>query len=87
MLKGFNMSEKDLFGSRIKYNSKYSLLQVLELLIMFPCFMIRIRKKGVAKYGFEGKELTTRALINLLSLPKRFTSYETIGGILRDLLH
>lgn len=41
MLKGFNMSEKVLFGSRSKCNSKYSLLQVLELLIMFPCFMIK----------------------------------------------
>jgi hypothetical protein len=28
--------------------------------------MIKIGKKGVTKYGFEGKELTARALINLL---------------------
>lgn len=28
--------------------------------------MIKIGKKGVTKYGFEGKELTSRALINLL---------------------
>ncbi len=41
MLKGFNMLEKVPFGSKSKCNSNYSLLQVLELLIMFPCFMIR----------------------------------------------
>jgi len=41
MQKGFNMSEKVLFGNKSKCNSKYSLLQVLQLLIMFPCFMIR----------------------------------------------
>jgi hypothetical protein len=41
MLKGFNMSEKIFFGSKSKCNSKYSLQQVLQLLIMFPCFMIR----------------------------------------------
>ncbi len=41
MLKGINMSEKTLFGRESKCNSKYSLLQVLEILIMFPCFMIK----------------------------------------------
>jgi hypothetical protein len=41
MLKGINMSEKTLFGRESKCNSKYSLLQVLQILVMFPCFMIK----------------------------------------------
>lgn len=35
------MSEKTLFGRESKCNSKYSLLQVLQILVMFPCFMIK----------------------------------------------
>jgi hypothetical protein len=41
MLKDFNMLEKIFFERKSKCNSKYSLLQVLQLLIMFPCFMIK----------------------------------------------
>jgi len=41
MIKSVNMPEKVLFGTQGKFNSKYSLLQVFQLLIMFLCFMIK----------------------------------------------
>ncbi len=41
MLKGINMSEKVLFGRESPCNSKYPWWQVLQLLVMFPCFMIK----------------------------------------------
>lgn len=36
-----NLSEKRLFGSESRCNCKYSQLQVLQLLLLFPCFMIK----------------------------------------------
>ena len=41
MIKSLSMSEKTLFGTQGKCNSKYLLLQVFQLLVMFPCFMIK----------------------------------------------
>ncbi|MDR1624572.1 MAG: transposase, partial [Tannerellaceae bacterium] len=41
MIKSINMPEKVLFGTQTRFNSKYSLSQVFQLLIMFPCFMVR----------------------------------------------
>lgn len=35
------MSEQTLFGRKSRCNSKYSLLQVFQLLLVCPCFMIR----------------------------------------------
>ena len=39
--KALRLSEKQLFGSESKCNCKLTQLQVLGLLILFPCFMIR----------------------------------------------
>ena len=36
-----NFSEKRLFGEESRCNCKYSQLQVLQLLLLFPCFMIK----------------------------------------------
>jgi len=36
-----NLSEKKLFGEESRCNCKYSQLQVLQLLLLFPCFMIK----------------------------------------------
>ena len=36
-----NLSEKRLFGAESRCNCKYSQLQVLQLLLLFPCFMIK----------------------------------------------
>ena len=36
-----NLSEKRLFGAESRCNCKYSQLQVLQLLLLFPCFMVR----------------------------------------------
>ena len=41
MTKVLNLSEKRLFGAESKCNCKVTQLQVLELLLMFPCFMIK----------------------------------------------
>ena len=41
MISGLNMSERTLFDRSTRFNSKYSLLQILTSLILFPCFMIR----------------------------------------------
>ena len=35
------LSEKKLFGKVSRYNCKLTQLQVLQLLLLFPCFMIR----------------------------------------------
>lgn len=35
------ISEKKLFNTESKVNSKYSQLQVFELLLLFPCFMVK----------------------------------------------
>ena len=36
-----NLSEKRLFGEESRCDCKYSQLQVLQLLLLFPCFMIK----------------------------------------------
>ena len=41
VIKGTKMNEQTLFGRRSRCNSKYSLLQVFQLLLVCPCFMIR----------------------------------------------
>lgn len=41
VIKGINMSEKVLFGRTSRCNKVYSLLQVLQTLLVYPCFMIR----------------------------------------------
>ena len=41
VIKGIKMSEQTLFGRKSRCNSKYSLLQVFQLLLVCPCFMIR----------------------------------------------
>ena len=45
--KALRLSEKRLFGSESKCNCKLTQLQVLGLLMLFPCFMIR----NVYNYG------------------------------------
>jgi hypothetical protein len=41
IISGLNISERTLFGRTTRFNSRYSLLQILTCLILFPCFMIR----------------------------------------------
>lgn len=41
VIKGINMSERVLFGRTSRCNMVYSLLQVLQTLLVYPCFMIR----------------------------------------------
>lgn len=41
VIKGIRMNEQTLFGRKSRFNSKYSLLQVFQLLLVCPCFMIR----------------------------------------------
>ena len=41
MAKVLRLSEKRLFGTESKCNCKLTQLQVLGLLLLFPCFMIR----------------------------------------------
>ena len=41
VIKGIKMNEQTLFGRNSRCNSKYSLLQVFQLLLVCPCFMIR----------------------------------------------
>ncbi len=41
MTKVLRLSEKRLFGSESKCNCKLTQLQVLGLLVLFPCFMVR----------------------------------------------
>lgn len=41
VIKGIRMNEQTLFGRKSRCNSKYSLLQVFQLLLVCPCFMIR----------------------------------------------
>ena len=40
MIKGIRMNEQTLFGRKSRCNSKYSLLQFFQLLLVCPCFMI-----------------------------------------------
>ena len=39
--KVLRLSEKRLFGSETRCNCKLTQMQLLELLLLFPCFMIR----------------------------------------------
>ena len=41
VIKGIRMNEQTLFGRKSRCNSRYSLLQVFQLLLVCPCFMIR----------------------------------------------
>ncbi len=41
VIKGLKTNEQTLFGRKSRCNSKYSLLQVFQLLLVCPCFMIR----------------------------------------------
>ena len=41
IIRTLNFSEKRLFGEESRCNCKYSQLQVLQLLLLFPCFMIK----------------------------------------------
>ena len=41
VIKGIKMNEQSLFGRKIRCNCKYSMLQVFQLLLVCPCFMIR----------------------------------------------
>ena len=41
VIKGIKMNEQTLFGRKSRCNNKYSLLQVFQLLLVCPCFMIR----------------------------------------------
>lgn len=41
VIKWLKMSEMSLFGMRSKRNNVYSLLQVFQTLLLYPCFMIR----------------------------------------------
>ena len=41
VIKGIRMNEWTLFGRKSRSGSKYSLLQVFQLLLVCPCFMIR----------------------------------------------
>jgi hypothetical protein len=41
VIRGIRMTEQTLFGRKSRCNNKYSLLQVFQLLLLCPCFMIR----------------------------------------------
>ena len=41
VIKGIKMNEQTLFGRKSRCNNRYSLLQVFQLLLVCPCFMIR----------------------------------------------
>ena len=41
VIKGISMNERTLFGRKSCCNSKYSLLQMFQLLLVCLCFMIR----------------------------------------------
>ena len=41
MMENITFSESTLFGKRSKCNCKFSQLQTLQLLLMFPCFMVK----------------------------------------------
>lgn len=41
VIKGVKMNEQTLLGRKSRYNCKYTLLHVLQLLLVCPCFMIR----------------------------------------------
>ena len=41
VIKWLKMTESSLFGMKSKCNNIYSLLQVFQALLLYPCFMIR----------------------------------------------
>ena len=41
VIKWLKMTESSLFGMKTKCNNMYSLLQVFQALLLYPCFMIR----------------------------------------------
>ncbi len=41
VIKGLKMTELSLFGTKSKCNHVYTLLQVFQTLLMYPCFMVR----------------------------------------------
>ena len=51
LFEGLKLSERSLFGTPKRDNCQYPLLQVLSLLVMFPCFMIR------NPYAYESSSL------------------------------
>ena len=38
VIKGIKMNEQTLFGRKSRFNCKYSLLQVFQLLLVCPCY-------------------------------------------------
>ena len=52
VIKWLKMSEMSLFGMKSKCNNVYSLLQVFQTLLLFPCFMIR------NPYNYGGSSLS-----------------------------
>lgn len=71
-----NLSEKRLFGEESRCNCKYTQLQVLQLLLLFPCFMIKNAFNystsslcGIADCGKEREfEISNLLKINVISL-------------------
>ena len=53
VIKWLRMTEQSLFGMKSKCNNTYSLLQVFQALLLYPCFMIR------NPYRFESSSLTS----------------------------
>lgn len=52
VIKWLKMSEKPLLGMKSRCNNVYSLLQVFQTLLQFPCFMVR------NPYNYEGSSLS-----------------------------
>ena len=67
-LSGLSLREKDLFGKETRFNSKYSLVWVLSILIMFPCMMVKnpydYSKSSVGKLCGAAKDVFYRFLNN-----------------------
>ncbi len=66
MMENITLSESILFGKRSKCNCKFSQLQILQLLLMFPCFMVKnvFNYAGSSLYGIAncGKDVFYRFL-------------------------
>ena len=67
VIKGIKMSEQTLFGRKSRCNSKYSLLQVFQLLLVCPCFMIRnpfniYPKSVIRNFGLHNVQISIRSL-------------------------
>ena len=82
--KVLRLSEKRLFGEESKCNCKLTQLQVFGLLLLFPCFMIR-NAYNYSKSSLSSLFVGITALqYNLLSNARRFSDYETVGGLFKD---